>query len=225
MKKIKYIAIITARKNSERVKNKNLKIIKKKPLLQYSLTAIKKSKKIQHSFITSDCNKMIKLALRNKIFTIKRPPNLALAKSTSEDTLKHAIYYIIEKYKFYPQNIVFVQPTSPLMNSNDLDKGIEKYSKTKADSLFSSYKAKYYIWKKNKKKLISFTYNHKKRTGTNKFKDLIVENGAYFIFKTKKFLKTKNRLFGKIETYVMPKYRSFEIDYNEDIEFLKKLKF
>tara|TARA_B100001063_G_C16776848_1_gene566272 strand:+ start:1341 stop:2018 length:678 start_codon:yes stop_codon:yes gene_type:complete len=225
MKKIKYIAIITARKNSERVKNKNLKIIKKKPLLQYSLTAIKKSKKIQHGFITSDCDKMIKLAFRNKIFTIKRPPNLALAKSTSEDTLKHAIYYIIEKYKFFPQNIVFVQPTSPLMNSNDLDKGIEKYSKTKADSLFSSYKAKYYIWKKNKKKLISFTYNHKKRTGTKKFKDLIVENGAYFIFKTKKFLKTKNRLFGKIETYVMPKYRSFEIDYNEDVEFLKKLKF
>ena len=73
--------------------------------------------------------------------------------------------------------------------------------------------------------MISFTYNHKKRTGTKKFKDLIVENGAYFIFKTKKFLKTKNRLFGKIETYVMPKYRSFEIDYNEDVEFLKKLKF
>lgn len=225
MKKIKYIAIITARKNSERVKNKNLKIIKKKPLLQYSLTAIKKSKKIQHGFITSDCNKMIKLAFRNKIFTIKRPPNLALAKSTSENTLRHAINYIIEKYKFFPENIVFIQPTSPLMNSNDLDKGIEKYSKTKADSLFSSYKAKYYIWKKNKKKLISFTYDHKKRTGTKKFKDLIVENGAFFIFKTKKFLKTKNRLFGKIETYVMPKYRSFEIDYNEDVEFLKKLKF
>ena len=62
------------------------------------MTAIKKSKKIQHGFITSDCNKMIKLAFRNKIFTIKRPPNLALAKSTSENTLRHAINYIIEKY-------------------------------------------------------------------------------------------------------------------------------
>lgn len=32
MKRVKYIAIVTARKNSERVKNKNLKIINKKPL-------------------------------------------------------------------------------------------------------------------------------------------------------------------------------------------------
>ena len=29
----------------------------------------------------------------------------------------------------------------------------------------------------------------------------------------------KNRLFGKIETYSMPRYRSFEIDYKEDVEF------
>ena len=225
MKKVKYIAIVTARKNSERVKNKNLKIINKKPLLQFSLTAVKKSKKIQFGFITSDCDKMINLALKNNMKVIKRPPNLARSNSTSEDTLEHAINYIIEKSKFFPENIVFVQPTSPLMNYKDLDNGITKFMNTKADSLFSSYKAKYYIWKKSKKNLISFTYNHKKRTGTKKFKDLIVENGAFFIFNTEKFLKKKNRLFGKIETYVMPRYRSFEIDYKEDVEFLNKLKF
>ena len=34
------------------------------------------------------------------------------------------------------------------MNYKDLDNGISKFMNTKADSLFSSYKAKYYIWKK-----------------------------------------------------------------------------
>ena len=48
---------------------------------------------------------------------------------------------------------------------------------------------------------------------------------APFLFLIPKFLKKKNRLFGKIETYVMPRYRSFEIDYKEDVEFLNKLKF
>ena len=134
---------------------------------------------------------MINLALKNNMKVIKRPPKLARSNSTSEDTLEHAINYIIEKSKFFPENIVFVQPTSPLMNYKDLDNGITKFMNTKADSLFSSYKAKYYIWKKSKKNLVSFTYNHKKRTGTKKFKDLIVENGAFFIFNTKKFLKKK----------------------------------
>tara|TARA_B100001057_G_scaffold483417_1_gene560153 strand:+ start:10523 stop:11200 length:678 start_codon:yes stop_codon:yes gene_type:complete len=225
MKKIKFIGLITARKNSQRVKNKNLILINKKPLLQYSLSALKKSKKIKFGFITTDCNKMSDLAKNNKIFTIKRPSNLALNNSTSEDTLKHAINYIIEKFKFFPENIVFIQPTSPLINFNDLDNGIKKYIKTKADSLFSSYKAKYFIWRKNKKNFTSLTYNYNKRISTKKFKDQIVENGAYFIFNTKKFLKIKNRLFGKIETYTMPRYRSFEIDYKEDVDFLNKLKF
>ena len=120
MKRVKFIAIITARKNSKRIINKNLKIINKKPLLQFSLMAVKKSKKIQFGFITSDCDKMIKLALKNNIKAIKRPSALAKSNSTSEDTLMHAINYIIEKFKFFPENIVFVQPTSPLMNFKDL---------------------------------------------------------------------------------------------------------
>lgn len=225
MKKIKFVGIITARKNSERVKNKNLILINKKPLLKYSLMALKKSKKINHGFITSNCNKMLTLGLKNKINTIKRPSRLASPNSTSEDTLIHAINFIIKKFKLFPENVFFIQPTSPLINSNDIDNAIIKFLKTKADSLFSSYKAKYFIWKKKNSNYKSVTFNSEKRTSTKKFKELIVENGAFFIFNTKKFLSKKNRLFGKIETYSMPRYRSFEVDYKEDVEFLKRLKF
>ena len=148
MRKVKFIGLITARKNSKRIKNKNLILIKKKPLLQYSFSALKKSKKLKIGFITTDCDIISDLAKKNNIFTIKRPSNLALDNTTSEETLKHAISYIIKKFKFFPENVVFIQPTSPLMNFRDLDNGIKKYIKTKADSLFSSYQAKYFIWQK-----------------------------------------------------------------------------
>ncbi len=225
MRHIKFAGIITARKNSERVKNKNLILINKKPLLEYSLIALKKSKKIKNRFITSDCDKMLQLGKRNKINLIKRPANLASSLTTSEDTLLHAIQVIIDRFKLMPENIIFIQPTSPLLKSNDLDMAINKFIKTKADSLFSSYKAKFFIWKKINNNYKSYTFNSKKRQSTKKFKEQVVENGAFFIFNTKKFLNKKNRLFDKIETFSMPKYRSFEVDYEEDVEFLKRLKF
>ena len=42
MKRVKYIAIVTARKNSEKVKNKNLKIINKKFITVYNSKIKKK---------------------------------------------------------------------------------------------------------------------------------------------------------------------------------------
>ena len=40
----------------------------------------------------------------------------------------------------------------------------------------------------------------------------IIENGSIYIFSTKKFLKYRNRLFGKIGIYPMSKLNSLQID-------------
>ena len=50
----------------------------------------------------------------------------------------------------------------------------------------------------------------------------IIENGSIYIFSTKKFLKYRNRLFGKIGIYPMSKLNSLQIDEKEDILLLKK---
>ena len=109
MKKIKFLGVVTARKDSKRVKNKNLILINKKPILEYSFIALKKSKKVNHNFITSNCDKMLKLGLENNINVIKRLSKLALSNSTSESTLIHAINFIKKEYKLSPENIIFVQ--------------------------------------------------------------------------------------------------------------------
>ena len=55
--------------------------------------------------------------------------------------------------------------------------------------------------------------------------NFVLENGAFYIFNIKKFMKKKSRLFGNIGTYLMPEIRSGEIDSLEDfklIEFILK---
>ena len=53
---------------------------------------------------------------------------------------------------------------------------------------------------KTKKKLIP-NYNYNNRP-MRQMVSTLNENGSFYIFDAKKFLKTKNRLFGKIGTYI-----------------------
>lgn len=57
---INYVAIIPARKNSKRIKNKNLRKLNKKTLFDYTLDASLKSKKITKVLVTSDIKKILK---------------------------------------------------------------------------------------------------------------------------------------------------------------------
>jgi CMP-N-acetylneuraminic acid synthetase len=50
-----------------------------------------------------------------------------------------------------------------------------------------------------------------------------VENGSFYIFKTKKFIKHKSRLFENIGIYLMNKINSFQLDDYEDMKILKKI--
>jgi CMP-N-acetylneuraminic acid synthetase len=53
-------------------------------------------------------------------------------------------------------------------------------------------------------------------------KPLFFENGAIYIFNKKKFMKKKNRIIEPFDFFLMPKFRSLDIDTKEDLLILKK---
>ena len=221
--KIKYLAIIPARKNSRRIKNKNLKKINNKDLVRITLESAIKSKKISKIALTTDSNTILKKFKKENIFLIKRPKKLSSDKKSTEEAIVHCLKYIENKYQIKIENVVLLQVTSPLRNHVDIDKAILQFEKQKSDSLFSGYEDKLFIWSKNKKKLFPLTYNIKKRLRTQNMKNSIVENGAIFIFNKSKFGKYRNRLFGNISCYVMSKTNSFEVDELEDLKIIRKI--
>ena len=81
----------------------------------------------------------------------------------------------------------------------------------------------HFIWKKKKSKLIS-NYNYKSRLRRQDIEESYLENGSFYIFNRKKFLKCKNRLFGKIGVYKMNKINSLQIDDEDDIKIINSLK-
>jgi CMP-N,N'-diacetyllegionaminic acid synthase len=216
----KYISIILARKGSKRIKNKNLVNISGKPLIEYTLDAIAKIMPLNNIYVSTNDKNVIKIAKKYNINFIKRPDILCKDNSSSEDGIIHAIRMIEIDREF--NHVIFLQPTSPLRDGVDIFNCVKKYEKKKLDSIFSAYLAKRFIWTKTKR-LYSLTFNYKKRQRSQRLQNLIIENGAIFIFNVKKFLKFKNRIFGKFDFYEMEENKSFDIDDLQDLKIVKKL--
>ena len=214
-------AIILARGGSKGIKNKNLILINNKPLIYWSIKHCLKSKKISKTWVSSDSKKILDVAKKYGANIIVRPKKLATDKSSSDKAWEHAIRYISKFEKI--DYVVGVQPTSPIRANDDFDKAITKNFKKNYDSMFSASDFEtYFTWTIKNKKVIP-TYDLKKRPRRQEIKETILENGSFYIFNAKLFLKFKVRLFGKIGFYLMKKYRGFQIDTLEDASFISSI--
>ena len=206
------IAIILCKGNSKGVKNKNIKKFSGKPLMYWTIQSLKESSIIKEIYISSDSDRILNYAKKQKIICIKRPKNLTHSRSQSEDSILHSIKHIKSDFDY----IVFPQVTSPLRPKNIFDKSLRYFFKKKFDSLFSSnIPSKIFLWNENQK--LKPKYNINKRPMRQDIKKIFLENGSFYIFKKNGFVKSKNRLFGKIGTYLVDKKYSYDID--EEIDF------
>jgi CMP-N,N'-diacetyllegionaminic acid synthase len=217
----KNVAIILARKNSKRIKNKNIVNINGIPLVEHSIVAAKESSLIDEIYVSSDCNKIKKICIDKKVNFILRSTKLSTDYVHSEEVLLDVIGKINTEQNI--NLVVFLQPTSPLRPKKILDKAITFFNKKKADSLFSSTIFKNHIWM-NKEKIKPINYNYKNRQFEQEKKSSQYnENGSFYIFRAKKFLKYKNRLFGKITHFEIPYIYSFQLDEKIDIDIINSL--
>lgn len=212
---MKIIAVIPARGGSKGVPRKNIKMIAGKPLIVWSIEQAKGSRYISKVYVSTDDRQIAKVSKRTGAIVIDRPKELAGDTAESEDVLIHLSKEINYDYDI----MVFLQCTSPLRTSKQIDEAIEKFIDKKVDSLFSGCKNDRFYWINNKS--INYDYRHRPRRQDKEWE--IVENGSIYIFKKDILLMNKNRLGGKITHYIMPKWMSFEVDEPFDFELIEYL--
>ena len=120
--------------------------------------------------------------------------------------------------------VIALQATSPIRGKEDLKNAINLLIKNNCDSLVSTSKRDaHFTWDKIGKKLIPNYSLKRKRKRRQSIKEKYIENGSFYIFSVKKFLKLKIRLFGKIINYNQDKIKSFELDKKEDILLIETI--
>ena len=212
------LAIIPARGNSKRIKNKNTKTIAGKPLIAWTIKSALRSKFINEVYVSSDSKKILKISKKFHAKTIVRPKILSGSFIMPDAAIKHAYLKIGRRFDY----IVTLQATTPLRSNKQIDAAIRHIIKKKGDSLLSVSKSHTFLWKRNKNSFFPINYNINKRPRSQDT-DFYKENGAIYITKPKILIKKYNLLGGKILIYIMNKIDSTDIDTLDDFKINENL--
>lgn len=226
-KRSKILALILARGGSKGIPKKNIKILKGKPLLAYTIEEAKNSKYIDRIILSTD-DKYI--ANTGKKYGAEvpfiRPEKLATDEATSEDTMIHAIKWLQDNDNYNPKYTMLLQPTSPLRIKKDIDKSIELIINKGADSLVGlvkSDKHPYWMMEIKNGEVVPFDERKTEYNRRQELPPIYIINGAMYIVRTELLLKEKNLQPGYTVPYIMPKKRSVDIDDMMDWRFVEML--
>ena len=224
IKERKILAIIPAREGSKRLSNKNKIELNGKALIEWTIQTALESSLIDTTLISTDDDDILELAKKHDVLTpFKRPKKLAGDKATIFDVIIHVIEYFKSK-EIYFSHILLLQPTSPLRNSKDIEKAIQKLNE-KVKSVVSVCETEHSpLWTNTLPSDLSlkdFMPEKYKNIRSQDLPSYFRLNGAIYVSEIEYYIKNKGFFGPDTYAYIMPNNRSIDIDNKIDFELCK----
>ncbi len=215
---MKVLGIIPARKNSKGIKNKNLKKLNGKPLIEYTIESAIKSK-INHIIITSDIKSLSKYDDDKRVTFISRPEKLCKSNTEMNEVVDHTLKIVKKKFDIF----VILQPTSPFRNYQHINQAIKIFSKDKkANSLVSVCEVPHNFNFEKLGKIDKGYLNCKtKIRNRQKIEKIYARNGAIYLARYEKY--RGSLLISKIIPFIMNPKDSIDIDNMHDWEIAESI--
>lgn len=219
------IAIIAARGGSKGIPNKNLVSFCGKPLIYWSIKVALDTPEITGVWVSTDDHTIADYSRQFGASVIERPAHLSGDVIMPDAAWEHAIEVISKNIVEPIDIIVALQNTSPLRETSDLSDAIHKYRHSDCDTMFSCATADdICLWKRNTSgEFCSLNYDYLSRARRQDMEKQFIENGSFYVFTPQTIMQSHDRFFGKIDVFVMDKWKSFEIDEFEDIQLCERL--
>lgn len=218
------VCIICARGGSQRLPNKNIKLLDGVPLIAYTIQAALDSCQFDEVVVSSDSDDIIGVAESSGATTlVKRSSNLASNTAGLIPSIQDAVKKI-EKLKERPyETVTSLQPTSPLKTKEDVIQAMADFYEADASNLFSvtpSKSSPYFSIveqdSSGKTTLSKGRETYKRSQDAPESFDL---NGAIYIWKRNILMQPNAGLFyDDTVIYEMPPERSVDID--TELDFL-----
>jgi CMP-N-acetylneuraminic acid synthetase/quercetin dioxygenase-like cupin family protein len=206
--------MIPARLGSTRVKNKNLRLIDNKPLIQFIIDSAKKSKYLDKIYINSESEIFRKIAENNKINFYHRPLELASDEATNDDFALDFINNV------ECDILIQLLSTSPFISIDEIDGFIEKMIKENYDTMISMSNVKIEAIYNNK----PINFNQKEKSPPSQLLEPVKAYACGIMgWKSNNFGKNIEKYGagyhggdGKIGFYDLKGYSTIDIDTEED---------
>ena len=216
---MKILAIIPARANSIRLKNKNRLKLGGKSLIKWTIDFVLGTKVIKDIVLSTDDKKIISENINNnKIKIFKRPSHL---KGKNVKTIS-VIFDVIKKYeKLFNKidTVILFQATSPFRSRKKIDFAIRKFIQFKMKKSVISVSS----YNKNNKRKFIIKNNTLADYKNSNFVKKFAINGNFYIA-SKKFLIKYKSFFSARKTYpvvLTSKKLQVDIDTKKDFNLAK----
>jgi len=197
MERPKFLAVIPARGGSKGIPGKNIKKVAGKPLIAWTIEAAAASKLLDAFAVSTDDAGIKKVSESFGSIVIDRPAELATDKATTLSVVQHILT------KIDAENIVILQPTSPVRDRDLIDRCIKRFLETGADNLATGFICKFMEYG---------SYSARRQ----ELKGFFYDDGNVYVIKSD--LIKKGTLHGsKEERFEISKDQNFEIDNDFDM--------
>ena len=222
------LAIIPARGGSKGIPRKNLHLLAGVPLVAHSIKQALLSKYVNRVVVSTDDAEIATVAEQYGADVAWRPAEISGDFATSESALLHVLESLKQRQGYKPEVLVFLQCTSPLTQSEDIDGTIQALLDEDADTALSVAPFHYFLWRTEVDEngnQNAFGINHDKsvRPLRQERESQYIETGAVYVMRSPGFLGSKHRFFGKTALYEMPVERRLEIDEPVDFQIAEVL--
>jgi N-acylneuraminate cytidylyltransferase len=193
------LGVTPARGGSKGVPKKNIKSICGKPLLAWTIEAAQSSRLLNKYVVSTEDHEIAEVARRCGAEVIERPKELATDQTTTLSVLQHVLQ------NFSADVLVLLQATCPIRATGLIDRCIQRFLETEADSLATGFICKYKEYGSNKTEL--------RRQDIPGF---FYDDGNVYVMKAD-FVRQGDRYGKRIER--VPLDREQNIDIDDEFDF------
>jgi len=198
--------------NSERVPNKNFRLIGGKPLYYWMLETLFAIEVIDRVIINTDADQELfsNFIDNNKLMIRKRKPSLcgdlvSMNKIIEDDILSDS-----------NETFLMTHTTNPLISAKTVNNAINIFvnrDKNKYDSLYSAtkFQGRFYY-----EESVAINHNPSELLRTQDLPSVYLENSCLYLFEKSIFLDTKTRIGKKPILFETPQLESVDIDTEDD---------
>lgn len=120
------VALAIGRGGSTGLPGKHFRLIFGRPLMAYTLLALRKSRLIDQVFISTDCDQIAEQGRLQGAMVIPRPKHLATKEALSEDAFRHGYHAIRDLIGKEPNTVTLAFCNGVTITPGILDMGIQK---------------------------------------------------------------------------------------------------
>lgn len=217
------LAVIPARGGSKGLPGKNLRRLRDKPLINWTIEAALEATCVTRTIVSTDDDEIAQVARdAGAEVPFMRPKEYATDTSTTVDVVAHAI----SECPGY-DIVLVLQPTSPLRTSADIDAAFSAMCVAGASSCISVREVNDSPWlmfrRDSSGTLERLLECPKGGLRRQDLPTVFAVNGAIYFVSTEAFLRTHQLFLPDTFGFVMPAERSFDIDTLSDFEQVERL--